>query len=456
LEIKAADGLKPHWRKMAKLQVGEGVAGLAVAEGRTIYLPDTHRDPSFIFFDKEVRSLLVVPLAARNKIIGTINVDDKEANAFDYAQERLLTIAAAQAGIMIENAQLFAKISAEQEQMQTIIQNMADGVLLIDNHGTIITCNATLAMMLDMHPGQIINQNINTSQLHPNLASITATTTQRARTGVLVREVNIETPRPRTLQVFSTVTFDDRKNSVGEVRLVHDVTRERQLEQLKDDFFSTISHDLRTPLFSIHGFAQLMLEEDDLDRPTQKEFLTTIQRQAQQLGEMVDNLLDLSKLDAGKLEFEKTSLSLLDLIHQTLLKLQGFAHQQEVKLTPNLPAQLPAIDGDAQRLEQVLTNLIGNAIKFSPAGSQVVVSAVAMNSRILVQIKDEGVGISAEELDQIFSRYYQASGSKRTMKGSGLGLHIAKKIVEEHGGQIWAESNIGQGSTFSFTLPLFH
>ena len=127
--------------------------------------------------------------------------------------------------------------------------------------------------------------------------------------------------------------MDDQKNQVGEVRLVHDVTQERELEQLKDDFFSTVSHELRTPtFFSIQGFAQLMLEEEDLDPGTQKEFLETIRRQATQLSEMVNNLLDLSKFDEDKLVLEKVSLSLLDIINQTILTLQGFAHQQKVKL----------------------------------------------------------------------------------------------------------------------------
>lgn len=454
LEIKAADGLKPHWRQMAKLQVGEGAAGRAVAERRTVYLPDTHQDSSFIFFDTDVRSLMVVPLLAQAKVIGAINVDDDQPNAFDQNQERLLTIAAAQAGVMIENARLFTKISAEQQQMQAIIHHMADGVLLIDHQGVIITCNTTLAMMLGLNTGEIINKHIDDADLHPNLANITAATTYRARTGVLAKEVTIETPRSRTLQIFSTIMVDHQKNPIGEVRIVHDVTKERELEHMKDDFFSTISHELRTPLFSIQGFAQLMLEEETLDRQTQQEFLTTIQRQALQLSEMVDNLLDVSKFDAGKLEFEKRPLAIVALIQQTILKLQGFAHQQGIQLAPNLPDSLPEIQGDSQRLEQVLTNLIGNAIKFSPAGKTVDISACQQDNYILIQVKDYGIGIPEVDLEQIFSRYYQANNKvEHTAKGSGLGLYIAKKVIEGHNGRIWAESQVGQGSTFNVTLP---
>ncbi|MCB0171599.1 MAG: GAF domain-containing protein [Anaerolineae bacterium] len=454
LEIKAADGLKPQWREAAKLKLGQGAAGRAAAEGRSVYLPDTQRDASYIFFDKDVKSLLVVPLQAQGKIIGTINVDDDRTHAFGPTQERLLTIAAAQAGITIENARLFTQISEERQQMQAIIQHMADGLLLIDSHGTIITCNPPLAMVLGVSPLQIIGKNVNDPHLHPNLISVTRPMTEHARTGVLATEVSIDTPHPRALQILTTPVTGHHKERFGEIRLIHDVTKERELDQLKDDFYSTISHELRTPLFSIQGFAQIMLEEESLDAPTRREFLNTIQRQALQLSEMVNNLLDLSKFDAGKMELVREPVALLNLLNQTVSKLQGFAHQQGIRLVTGLPKYLPPITGDSERLEQVLTNLIGNAIKFSEAGQMVLITAAENDAEVLVKVKDKGIGIPAEDLEHIFSRYYQATNkSERSAMGSGLGLHIAKKIIVGHQGKIWAESEAGQGSTFCFTLP---
>lgn len=455
LEIKAASGLKPHWRKMAKLGIGEGVAGKSVAEGRTVYVPDTYKDPGFIFFDKEVHSLMAIPVFAHGEVIGTINVDDRQPNAFGPGEERLLTIAATQAGVAIENARLFAKVSREQQQTQAIIQHMADGLLLIDSQGVIISCNQALAEMLGLHPGQIINEKTSSPHLPPNLASIVIPATNQARTGILATEVTIEGPHPKTLKIFSTPVVDDEEQPMGQVRVVHDVTREREIEHLKDELFSTISHELRTPLFSIQGFAKILLEEENLEAEVREEFLETIQRQAMQLSEMVNNLLDLSKIKEGKLELFKEQVALDDLIHQTILKLQGFAHQRKVTLNSNLPAVLPAIMGDRERLEQVLTNLIGNAIKFTEAGGLVVISAKQAKDHLHVQVRDDGIGIPAEDLDQVFSRYYQAGNkSEGSGMGSGLGLHIAKKIVEEHGGRIWAESIPDQGSTFHFSLPL--
>lgn len=455
LEIRAADGLKPQWRQLAKLRLGEGAAGQAAAQNKTVYLANTHQEPGFIFFDEEVRSLMVIPLAAKGKVIGTINVDDSRPDAFGPAEERLLAIAAAQAGIAIENARLFAEVSAEQQLMQAIIQYTADGLLFINDQGAIVTVNPSLAEMLGLHPGEITGQNIKDSGLHPNLALITSAATRKTRTGVLSTEVTVNTPQPRNLQIFSTTVVDSNKNKVGEVRVVHDVTREREFEQLKDDFMSTVSHELRTPLFSIQGFVQIMLEDDGLDLANRKEFLTIIQHQAAQLTEMVNNLLDLSKLDAGQLEFERKPVAMLDLVHQVVLKLQGFAHRQQVRLVPMMPATLPMVIGDSQRLEQVLTNLVGNAIKFSEAGHEVRICVSTLEKEILVEVQDDGIGIPSEALDRIFSRYYQVEDrSERSAMGSGLGLHIAQKIVEGHYGRIWVESETGRGSTFRFTLPL--
>jgi two-component system phosphate regulon sensor histidine kinase PhoR len=334
---------------------------------------------------------------------------------------------------------------------------MADGLLLINDQGIIVTCNPALAMMLGLHSDQIVGEKVGSPDLHPNLTGITGITTEHARTGVLAKEVTIESPRRRTLQIFSTLIIDDIGKPIGQVRVVHDVTRERELEQLKEEFMSTISHELRTPLFSIQGFVQILMEEEELDVETRGEFLNIIQAQAVQLSEMVNNLLDASKFDEGKMKLDKKPMAMLDVLQQTLSRLRGFAHQQKVELVSELPETLPPILGDNERLGQVLTNLIGNAIKFTPEGGQVTVTASNPDDRIVVEVQDTGIGIPPQAQKNIFTRYYQArdkdEGSK---KGSGLGLYIAKEIIKGHEGHIWVESDgiPGKGSLFRFTLPL--
>jgi NtrC-family two-component system sensor histidine kinase KinB len=457
LTIKAAAGLKPQWRDMAQLHLGEGVVGRVAAEAHAIYLPDTYRDTSYIVFDREVRSLLAVPLQVKGQIIGVINVDDRVANAFGPGQERLLTIAAAQAAIAIENARLFSEILSGKQRTEAVIQHMADGLLMLDQHGVVLSCNPAIAMLLDMRQNDIVGQQATASDADPRLRAICAPADAvRGDTGTLAHDATIPRSglRPRVLRVFSTPVSDEDNQPLGEVRVVHDVTQEREIDEMRDEFFSTISHDLRTPLASIQGFVRLLLDNQVPDEETQREFLGLIGQQTERLAQMVNNLLDISRLEAGKLTLKREPLQLAAILREATSKLQGMARDKRIRLESDMPADLPTIAGDGGWLEQVATNLIGNAVKFTPAGGQITVSARHSGGEIVAEVTDTGIGIPTDLLERVFDKYYRVPGaSSEQVEGTGLGLHIAKRIVEAHGGRIWAESTLGQGSVFRFTLP---
>jgi two-component system phosphate regulon sensor histidine kinase PhoR len=461
LEIKAAAGLKPEWRDAARLRLGEGVAGRAAAEARTVYLIDTLKDPEYIFFDREVRSLLAVPMQVKGRVIGVINVDERVPDAFGPDQERLLTIAAAQAAIAIENARLFSEMLSEKRRTDAIIRYMADGLLMLDRHKTVVSCNPALARMLDMRRQDILGQPAVAPEADPRLRAICEPATVKERTGVLAHEVEVprtgsggEALKPRRLRIFSTPVNDETGQPIGEVRVVHDVTKEREIEEMKNEFFSTISHELRTPLFSIQGFVRLLLDGEVPDAETQHEFLGIIGRQAQQLGQLVSNLLNISRLESSMLEIEREPVQLLDVLQQTVSKLRGMAQAKNITLEARLPTDLPPVVGDQGWLEQAATNLVGNAIKFTPEGGRVKVSAQQSNGEALVEVSDTGIGIPADALDRVFDKFYRVPHENdERSEGTGLGLHIARQIVELHDGRIWAESTLGAGSTFRFILP---
>lgn len=455
LEIKAASGLKTHWQKMARLSLGEGAAGLAALQQKTIYIPDTRKNTGFIFFDTSVRSLIVVPLIFQNQIIGAINLDDIHPNAFGKSQEGLLNIAASHAAIAIHSATLFNKVLSEEQRMRAIIQHMADGLLMLDQTGEIINVNPVLSMMLEMDSTEIIGQNVHAGYLDPRLALICRPTEKSAQAGISTDEVTLPDSRGLILRVLTSTVTDEHNHPIGEVRVVHDITQQRELERMKDDFISTVSHELRTPLFSIQGFVRLILNGDVPNPQTQQEFLTIIERQADQLAELVTNLLDLNRMASHAFNIEHQPVQLIDVINQTILKLQGFAHKKKVKLTSKLPTGLPLISGDAQRLEQVITNLVGNAIKFTPAGGKVIVKAKTEANNLLISVIDTGIGIAPHELERIFAKFYQVEDhNTRSAAGSGLGLHISRQLVERHGGKLWAESRLNEGSVFFVQLPV--
>lgn len=259
---------------------------------------------------------------------------------------------------------------------------------------------------------------------------------------------------PRRLRIFSTTVNDEVGQPMGEVRVVHDVTKEREIEEMKDEFFSTISHELRTPLSSIQGFVRLILEDEVPDEETQREFLSIIGRQAEQLGQLVNNLLNISRLESGIFKMGREPVHLLDVLQRTVSKLRSIAQAKNIAVETKLPSSLPPVIGDEGWLEQVITNLVGNAIKFTPEGGTVRIGARQSNGEVVVEVSDTGPGIPADALDKIFTKFYRVvDDSSERPEGTGLGLHIARQIVELHGGRIWAESCVGQGSTFWFALP---
>ncbi len=516
LEIRAASGVKHHWIKSAKLRPGEGISGQVAATAQATYIPDTRRDPGFLYFDEEVRSLLVVPVISQNRVIGTLSVDDSQPNAFTPDREQLLTIAAAQAAIAIENARLFEETVSEKHRTEAIINHMADGLIMLDQHYSVVSFNPAMERMLGLKAEQVLGKNVFGQEVEPELAPLAAICqlqspemvecwkakpgdTSRCpdcpayeqndrrcwlhlaretddeghplpcrecpvyqknyaiyeNMGVLESEIHLPGPRDRFLRVYSSIVKDSDGRPLGEVKVVRDITKERELDRMKSDFISTISHELRTPLFSIQGFVRLILDGQVPDVKTQRDFLTVVEEQAGQLAELVNSLLDLSRLESGVLEMKWERVQIADVIRQTVTKLEGLARSKKIALQVDVPKDLPEVEGDAMRLGQVIANLIGNALKFTASGGRVSVSAEANDSELSVHVADSGVGIPPDALERVFDKFYQASeATTRTADGTGLGLYIAKNIVETHGGRIWAKSEVGRGSVFSLALPL--
>jgi signal transduction histidine kinase len=225
-----------------------------------------------------------------------------------------------------------------------------------------------------------------------------------------------------------------------------------ELDQMKSQFISSVSHELRTPLHSIAGFTKLMLQGRVVAPKDQREFLVIIDKQSEHLGKLIDGLLDVSRLESGRFETRKQRLSIKEPIQDVINELSSLASEKGVVIRENVPSTLPEVEIDRERMTQVMTNLIGNAIKFNSKGSDIIIEAEVRGSEILVRVIDHGTGISKEAIPHIFEKFYRAKGML-SVGGTGLGLYITKQIVEVHGGRIWAESEPNKGSTFFFTIP---
>jgi signal transduction histidine kinase len=234
---------------------------------------------------------------------------------------------------------------------------------------------------------------------------------------------------------------------------VRDITKFREAEALKSTFISVISHELKTPVSLIKGYAETLRREDaQWDAATVRDSLGVIAEESDRLAELIDNLLDASRLQAGALKLNQSEVALDQLAQRLVKKFQ--TQSEKHQLNTNFPPDFPNVMGDEERLTQVLSNLLSNAIKYSPSGGQINVSGHVSPHEITIRVTDQGPGIPTPDLPHIFERFYRAdSDLTKRAKGTGLGLYLAKAVIEAHGGRIWVESTSGKGTTFVFTLP---
>ena len=252
------------------------------------------------------------------------------------------------------------------------------------------------------------------------------------------------------------------KTFLGTLGIAHDITErkraeeaEKELMRMKDDFVANVSHELRTPLSSVKGFLDLLRKGKVKDPAVQQEFLNRAAQDADRLTALVNDLLDVARMEAGRLRLEVEEVDMSVLIAETLQSLESLAGNKGVSMTYTAPKTSVVVEADRRRLQQVLVNLVGNAIKFSEAQRPILVTGEVTNNYVTTEVIDQGPGIPAEALPRLFDRFYQVDiSAKRAGGGTGLGLYISKQIIEAHGGHIGVESELGKGSTFFFSLPL--
>jgi signal transduction histidine kinase len=351
LSIQASSGIKPKWQRDARMRLGEGIAGKVAQEAKPRYIPDTFVDPDFITFDPSVRSLLVVPLMVAGRVIGTLNVDDSKPNAFSSDEGRLLSIAAAQVAVQIDNARLYNDLKERADKLAQAYEEL------------------------------------------------------------------------------------------------------QEASRLKSEFVQNVSHELRTPLTFVKAYVDLLLENTlgPLSE-SQREKLEIVSNRTDAIVQLIDDIFSLQRLERDRLQL--VPLSMEQVARVSLKSAEMKARVGGLELVEDFEPGLRQVMGDRIRLNQVFDNLIHNAIKFSPDGGTITVRIRSDDRYARVEVIDPGIGIPKDKQDKIFERFYQVDGSsKRRFGGTGLGLAIVKEIVQAHSGTVAVESELGQGSTFSFLIP---
>lgn len=358
---------------------------------------------------------------------------DRLIDAFNYLTEQ------------IQNQ--FRALEQERNKLSSVLQEMTDGVLIIDSQGVIQLANPAVPKMLNLPDQDIIDKNISQVLPHTQFHESWQRTRDSKETQTSLIEIQ---PKKLYIQCMTAPLETITKGAV--LMVLQNLTRQRYLETVRRDFISNISHELRTPLASLKALTETLQEGALDDPPAAHRFLMQIENEVDSLSHMVSELLELSRIESGQVPLRLRPASPYEILQKTLERLGIQAERAGLKVVIDCDPNIPQVLADPSRLEQVVGNLFHNAIKFTPAGGQIILSAKPQNGNVIFCVSDSGIGIPADELPRIFERFYKTDRA-RAGGGTGLGLAIAKHVVEAHGGTIWAESIEAQGSNFFFIIP---
>jgi signal transduction histidine kinase len=466
MRVRASYGLPPHLLNFFR-PLWTDLPGPRVSPGSVTpwQIPDLQLRSHMVATAAglALNQVVALPMAIEDELIGAVYVFRIQGGAFSAADQALLAAFADQAAIAVRNAKLYAEISEERRVLAAVIDNSAEGIMILDSNGWVRRFNRALTRITGLEAEQALGRSVNeVLVLHgrdgqvvplPGMPLPPGTSPPGSSSPYVEGDILVHGRPPTTVGVTTTPLADDEGAVVRIIVNVVDITRFRQAEEMKSTFVSVVSHELKTPVALIKGYAETLRREDAAwDQETMRDSLAVIVQEADHLTHLIDNLLEASRIQAGRLKLEPTDVSLPRLAQKLVegLRTQGTGHVVEM----DFPADFPPVWGDPERLQEVLSNLIDNAVKYSPAGGMIWIGGRADLSGVTVYVADQGIGIPAEEQARIFDRFHRVqSEQQRRTKGTGLGLYLARAIVEAHGGRIWVESMPGRGSVFIFSLP---
>jgi len=341
-----------------------------------------------------------------------------------------------------------SRLAQERGRLAAVLAKMADGVLITDDGGRVQLINPAAAGLLGVEEPKALGYSFAQVVRHHQLVELRERCAEQGEEQVAAVEFG---RAGRYLQVIIT-PFEDA-DTRGFLVIIQDLTRMRRLETVRRDFISNISHELRTPLAGLKALVDTLRDGALNDPPAARHFLDRMDAEVDALTQIVQELLQLSRVESGQAPLRLAPTRVSDVLTRPIDRLRPQAERAELGISVDVPPSIPRVLADEERVQQVVTNLVHNAIKFTPKGGTITISAQARDGEVLFSVKDTGVGIAADDLERIFERFFKADRA-RSGGGTGLGLAIAKHVVQGHGGRIWAESVEGHGSTFFFTLPL--
>jgi two-component system phosphate regulon sensor histidine kinase PhoR len=369
----------------------------------------------------------------------------------DYSHDELSEMAVELGRTIAELGQTIRTLTDERNRSSAILSSMVEGVAVVRGDERIHFCNVAFEQILELPLGSSQGRTLVEALRQADLVQLV----RQALSGVkeLTGEVEVGTVRRRNFSVTATPVRAAGAN--GAVLVLHDITELRRLERVRRDFVANVSHEFKTPLTAIQGFAETLLNGALDDTVNRNRFVEIIREHAWRLARLTDDLLKLSRIEAGRLELEMRPIRVEGLVSSCVETARLKATTKSIEIRVELPENVPAVRGDGAQIAEVLQNLLDNAVLYTPGGGTIDVKARSDGKEVVFTVSDTGIGIPESDLERIFERFYRVDSARsREAGGTGLGLAIARHIVDAHSGRIWVESAIGQGSRFHFTVPI--
>jgi signal transduction histidine kinase len=422
-----------------------GISYRVAHSGQAEVVPDAALDKDYSVIESRLRSQLTVPVMREKRVIAVLALESRKLNGFNDEHLDFAHKLTRRAGVAVDNARLFNETRREREKLSYLLRHIADVVLVVGMEGRIMLINysAMLALHLsvdDDYTGRRFGEVIS----HTGLETLYHRVLQSGEQG----SAEFDLPNGRTY--YATVDFHQ---DIGHIIVMRDVTYYKEADKVKTEFLATVSHDLKQPLSTMRGYLDLLQMTNTFDARSMR-YIDNVNRSFDTMHRLISDLLDIARIESG-LSIEDKPVDLHQVLAESRKLVIGDAQQKSQTFDMAVPDALPPLYGDAFRLQQVFVNLFSNAIKYTPPEGQVQVSVTVVSDRVQIQVEDNGLGISPEDVSQIFDRFYRVRRPETdSIEGTGLGLAIVRSLVEAHSGKITVSSELGEGSTFRVTFPV--